>query len=326
MKRARLGPPHDALMALGAMRTSWPAEASGPPRHPRWRLVRRVAAFVVATNADKELLVASDFPKLWGIASFFQPLGGAFGYTLSTLARLEMADRRAVCLETGVQSYPLVMALVGLSWTGCTKIQVRAFVIIATFWYLISTAWMVPFIQLVTVEDSCLLRCFRRPSTLNPKLPAVQSTEEGAAPAKAGEGAARRQAGLKEVLKQSKYDGLDNCYALFARAARLYPNNYCFGWRTTLASGNAGAFVWMTYRETHEQVLQLASGVARLGLPPKGTFGMYSANCARFQIATLGMMSQGHTCVPVYDTLGEDIIQYEANHADMPIMFVEVRG
>ena len=230
--------------------------------------MRRVAAFVVATNADKELLVASDFPKLWGIASFFQPLGGAFGYTLSTLARLEMADRRAVCLETGVQSYPLVMALVGLSWTGCTKIQVRAFVIIATFWYLISTAWMVPFIQLVTVEDSCLLRCFRRPSTLNPKLPAVQSTEEGAAPAKAGEGAARRQAGLKEVLKQSKYDGLDNCYALFARAARLYPNNYCFGWRTTLASGNAGAFVWMTYRETHEQVLQLASGVARVQVAP----------------------------------------------------------
>ena len=85
-------------------------------------------------RADPELLVPSDYPKLWGIAAFFQPLGGLFGYTMATLCRLEMIDRRAVTLETGVQSYPMVLALVGLTWTGCTKIQVRAFVIICTFW------------------------------------------------------------------------------------------------------------------------------------------------------------------------------------------------
>ena len=143
----------------------------------------------------------------------------------------------------------------------------------------------------------------------------------------------------------------DNCYALFARAAGLYPNNYCFGWRMKLESGGAGAFTWMTYKEVHKQVLDLASGVAQLRLPAKSTFGMYSTNVrhrrsnskpshhmpahvpsrvrssveqsARFQIVTLGMMSQAHTCVPIYDTLGEDIVEYEVKHADIPIMFVE---
>ena len=35
------------------------------------------------------------------------------------------------------------------------------------------------------------------------------------------------------------------------------------------------------------------------------------------------MFSRGYTCVPIYDTLGEDIVQYEVNHADISIMFVE---
>ena len=26
---------------------------------------------------------------------------------------------RAICLETGVQSYPMVLAIIGLSWDGC---------------------------------------------------------------------------------------------------------------------------------------------------------------------------------------------------------------
>lgn len=135
-RHTRRAPPH-------APRSATRAARSPSLRTPQWAekigsvigFLFLVAAFVVGVRGDPELLVPSDFAKLWGIASFFQPLGGAFGYTLSTLARLEMADRKAVCLETGVQSYPLVLALVGLSWSGCTKIQVRAFVIIATFWY-----------------------------------------------------------------------------------------------------------------------------------------------------------------------------------------------
>jgi len=285
-----------------------------------------VAAFVVGVRDDPELLVPSDFPKLWAIASFFQPLGALFGYVMSTLARLEMADRRAVALETGVQSYPMVLALVGLTWTGCVKIQIRAFVIIATFWYLISTAWMVPLIQMLTMEDSCLQRCFKRPSVLSPKLPKVQSRAMTQTSTTTKDAAPRTLVSMSTPPTHSKHGAdTDNCYSLFARAASLYPNNYCFGSRKKLESGGSGTFTWMTYRQVHKQALDLASGVAQLGLPKKSTFGMYSANSARFQIITLGMMSQAHTCVPIYDTLGEDIVEYEVNHADIPIMFVEAK-
>ena len=129
-----------------------------------------VAAFVTGVRDDPELLVPSDFPKLWAIGAMFQPLGGAFGYLMALLFRLQPADRRAICLETGVQSYPLVLALVGLSWTGCDKIQIRAFVIIGTFWYLLSTAWMIILMQLVCMSDSCLQRCFKRSGTLSLSL------------------------------------------------------------------------------------------------------------------------------------------------------------
>ena len=167
--------------------------------------------------------------------------------------------------------------------------------------YLISTAYMVPLIQWLTIEDSCVMRCFKRPSVLSPKLPKVQS----------GQGERGRiQTGAEPPPKHSKYGpDFDNCYSLFARAVGLYANNYCFGERKPLKSGGLGPYVWMTYKQAHKQALDLASGIAQLGLPASSTFGMYSANSARFQIVTLGMMSQAHTCVPIYDTLGEDIIE-----------------
>ena len=170
---------------------------------------------------------------------------------------------------------------------------IRAFIVIATMWYLISTAWMVPLIQILTIEDSCVSRCFKRPSVLSPKVPTVQSSDakEGGTTTKGG--AARTVVGVSTPPVHSKYGPeTDNCYSLFARAASLYPNNFCLGWRMTLKSGGAGAFTWMTYKKVHQLALDLASGVAQLGLPAKSTFGMYSANSARFQIISLGMMSQ----------------------------------
>ena len=56
-------------------------------------------------------------------------------------------------------------------------------------------------------------------------------------------------------------------------------------------------------------VSQVASGVAALGLSPKATFGMYTANTPAFQIATIGCFAMGLTCVPIYDTLGDNIVQ-----------------
>jgi len=153
-------------------------------------------------------------------------------------------------------------------------------------------------------------------------LPDTQSFE-APYPAKPGEGVARRLTSADPPSTSKFGPAVDNLFSMFERAAKMYPDNNCFGYRPDLGGGNLAGFSWTNYMTIYQQCLDLASGVAQLGLPAKSGFGMYSPNCMSFQVVCLGMMSQGFACVPVYDTLGENIVQYEVNHADLPILFVD---
>jgi hypothetical protein len=105
-----------------------------------------IAALRTGLNANPELIDPSAFGSEWALSAFFQPLGAAFGYLVARLARLEPADARAVCLETGVQSYPMVLAIIGLSYkdAGCDRVKMTTFPLIATFWYILSSACTIP--------------------------------------------------------------------------------------------------------------------------------------------------------------------------------------
>ena len=116
---------------------------------------------------------------------------------------------------------------------------------------------------------------------------------------------------------------IDNLYSMFARAAKLYPDSDCFGKRSPIGDDKLGPFEWVSYKTIFDKVTVFASGVATLSLPAKYNFGMYMANQMEFQIIALGCFSMGHTCVPIYDTLGDNIVQYEVNHAELPIIFLE---
>eukprot|EP00316_Scyphosphaera_apsteinii_P019813 CAMPEP_0119321898 /NCGR_PEP_ID=MMETSP1333-20130426/56729_1 /TAXON_ID=418940 /ORGANISM="Scyphosphaera apsteinii, Strain RCC1455" /LENGTH=666 /DNA_ID=CAMNT_0007328987 /DNA_START=19 /DNA_END=2019 /DNA_ORIENTATION=+ len=113
---------------------------------------------------------------------------------------------------------------------------------------------------------------------------------------------------------------VNNLYSQFARSAAMYGSNKCLGNRT---SGGKGSFVFETYDAIHAKVLEVGSGVAGLGYGPKDHVGLYSANCPNFQVCVLGSFSQGMACVPIYDTLGENIVEYEVNHAELKMVFVE---
>ena len=79
---------------------------------------------------------------------------------------------------------------------------------------------------------------------------------------------------------------------MFIRAATAYPDNDCFGWRPVLGPDQLGPFEYISYGTAAAMVKETSSGVAGLKLPPKCTFGMYTANCMAFQIATLGCFAQ----------------------------------
>jgi len=291
-----------------------------------------IAALYVGNKNNPELFDPSLFGKEWGMSAIFQPLGATFGYIAARLSGLEPADARAVCLETGVQSYPVVLAIIGLSYKGCTRVQMSAFPLIATLWYVFSTFWMIPFMQIFLMPDSALLRCVDNPPILAKGLPDVQSAEVKDAPVKPGEGKPRRLAKHVDGLPTETAFGadVDNLYAMFARAAGLYATNDCLGWRDSAALAAQAhrprttvQFKFLSYKEAHKRMLDLAAGVVQLKLPRGACFGMYSMNSAFYQISVLGMMSQGYTCVPIYDTLGDDTLQYVINHAELPIVFAE---
>ena len=102
-----------------------------------------VAAIVTGALDNPHLMVPTSYPREWGLAAMFQPLGCLFGLTAGHLCKLDPRDVRAVSLETGVQNYALIIALVNLSFTGCTHRLVSVFVLVSSLWYVISSVWLV---------------------------------------------------------------------------------------------------------------------------------------------------------------------------------------
>ena len=152
-------------------------------------------------------------------------------------------------------------------------------------------------------------------------LPTSMSVEaEGKKP---GEGLPRWLSSKPPVDYCKHGAEIDNLYSMFRSARRSST-------RTVTASASArpsATTSWApssgSYKTIFDKVTVFASGAATLSLPAKYNFGMYMANQMEFQIIALGCFSMGHTCVPIYDTLGDNIVQYEVNHAELPIIFLE---
>lgn len=106
-------------------------------------------ALVVGIRANPDVMNPASYPKEWVIASAFQPLGCLFGYTMAKFSRLDGADCRAICLETGVQSYPMILAITSLSFSGCTRTKINTFVYISAVWYFISSAWLLILLRFI---------------------------------------------------------------------------------------------------------------------------------------------------------------------------------
>jgi len=141
-----------------------------------------------------------------------------------------------------------------------------------------------------------------------------------------GEGLPRRA--TKEPLPTVSAYGaeVDGLFQLFARSAKLYPRNNCLGRRPVGADGSLGEFQYESYETVHARVLTLGSGLAELGLVAGDAFGIYGANTPEWAQANLAGFSRGMVSVPIYDTLGDNVVQYEANHADMKLMFVQKKS
>ncbi|GBG28783.1 Sodium/bile acid cotransporter [Hondaea fermentalgiana] len=107
-------------------------------------------ALVLGVLEDKALF-SSAYGDLWIAASLLQPLGSLLGYASATFAQLPRPERRAVCLEVGVQNTTLAISVIVLSFSDrtCTLNNVLPYGLIATFMYLVNSIIITLFLRFV---------------------------------------------------------------------------------------------------------------------------------------------------------------------------------
>lgn len=115
-----------------------------------------IAAVAVGAAQYPQLFNPNVYAAEWTLAALFEPLGCFCGFALAKVARLDGRDARAVTLETGVQNYSLILALVLLSFKAgtCAREEVSRFVLISTAWYVGSSAWIVLLMRLTANHEA----------------------------------------------------------------------------------------------------------------------------------------------------------------------------
>eukprot|EP00127_Corallochytrium_limacisporum_P001349 Clim_evm5s53 gene=Clim_evmTU5s53 len=105
----------------------------------------------------------------------------------------------------------------------------------------------------------------------------------------------------------------------FAWAAKTYPSRNCVASRKFNSDGTAGEFQWKKYKEVREIVEQFAKGLLELNICPENedssdpihrALGFYCKNREEWFIAQMACHMANITVVPLYDTLGPDVVQY----------------
>jgi len=81
--------------------------------------------------------------------------------------------------------------------------------------------------------------------------------------------------------------------------------------------------VWhtWTWKETGQEVRQVAAAILALQLPPKSHIGLISKNCAHWIICDLAIMMAGHTSIPLYPNLQAGTIKQILDHSEAKILF-----
>ncbi|ERN12102.1 hypothetical protein AMTRI_Chr01g109720 [Amborella trichopoda] len=116
--------------------------------------------------------------------------------------------------------------------------------------------------------------------------------------------------------------GLESCWDIFRLSVEKNPNNPMLG-RRKIKDGKAGEYVWMTYKEVYDIVMKLGNSIRSCSIEQGGRCGIYGINCPEWIISMEACNAHGIYCVPLYDTLGADAVEFVLRHAEISIAFVE---
>ncbi|KAI8474564.1 MAG: hypothetical protein J3K34DRAFT_407403 [Monoraphidium minutum] len=118
-------------------------------------------------------------------------------------------------------------------------------------------------------------------------------------------------------------DHVKTLYQSFEESVNAHRDLPALGHRPVdKATGEAGQYQWLSYGEVAERVAQIASHLAGLGVAARDRVGVYGANCPEWMIAMQACNRMSYECVPLYDSLGENAVEYVVRHSDMVAVVV----
>lgn len=145
-----------------------------------------------------------------------------------------------------------------------------------------------------------------------------------------GETAALRNAMLKEgdgLIKDFK--GKENLKDIFEDNVKNFPSKPLLGTREKIVGENGvvtfGNYTWRTYQQVSDDSRALAAFIYKHDLSPKneneeGTFrflALYAKNRDEWVVTDFGCLISGITVVTLYDTLGQESIDFILNQTYM---------
>lgn len=111
-------------------------------------------------------------------------------------------------------------------------------------------------------------------------------------------------------------------------AAQSFRDFPCLGSRVVLSEGELGQYEFKTYSHVMNLVNKLSDSIGPL--VPRNSeglavLGLYSVNREEWVITDMACALQGITTVPLYDTLGEDNIEYIINQTEMTCIAASIK-
>ncbi|CAI8603685.1 unnamed protein product [Vicia faba] len=130
----------------------------------------------------------------------------------------------------------------------------------------------------------------------------------------------------RNLLSKDDFPPMDpdfnSAWDIFSTSVKKHSQNRMLGWRK-IVDGKFGPYVWKTYKEAYDEVLQIASALRASGAQPGCKVGIYGSNCPQWIIAMEACCAQNFICVPLYDTLGAGAVNFIIDHAEIDFVFIQ---
>ncbi|CAI0406052.1 unnamed protein product [Linum tenue] len=130
----------------------------------------------------------------------------------------------------------------------------------------------------------------------------------------------------RNLLSKNEFPSPDpdisTAWDLFSVSVKKYPDSKMLGWRE-FVNGKYGGYQWKTYKQANEEVLRIGSALRASGAEPGCRVGVYGANCPEWTVAMEACAAHSLVCVPLYDTLGPNAVNFIIDHAEVDFVFVQ---